>query len=169
MAYARRKRSKREDLYQYGGTALIASSLGVTELSASQSHHPTLDSGQAFRIAFDAEFDDDNPWQPQLSVFYEYQSENFAGVESYDTIDSPLNQTTHYASAFGAFYINDDLRAAMTVNYRSGTEDTANYWSVSPSLSGSFFSTPATWSARVNYQNNDVGSDEWNTSLTLSW
>lgn len=160
---------KREDLYQYGGTALIASSLGVTELSASQSHHPTLDSGQAFRVAFDAEFDDNNPWQPQLSVFYEYQSENFAGVESYNTIDSPLNQTTHYASAFGAFYINDDLRAAMTVNYRSGTEDTANYWSVSPSLSGSFFSTPATWSARVNYQNNDVGSDEWNTSLTLSW
>ncbi|MDN3683414.1 hypothetical protein QW180_01450 [Vibrio sinaloensis] len=67
----------REQLYQYGGNSLIASSIGITELSANKSTHPTLGDGHAYRVAFDAEFDDNNPLRPQLSLIYEYQSKHF--------------------------------------------------------------------------------------------
>ena len=159
----------REKLYQYGFSALVANSLGITELSGSQSNHPELGNGYAYKVAFDAEFSDANSWQPQLSLVYEYQSENFSGVSDLDSTQSPLNLTTHYASAFAAVYIYDSLRAAVTFNYRSGLDKNNDYWSVNPSLSGPFFGTPATWSARVNYQNNEVDSDEVSTTLTLSW
>ncbi len=129
----------REKLYQYGFSALFANSLGITELSGSQSHHPEFGNGHAYKVAFDAEFSDTNSWQPQLSLVYEYQSENFSGISDLDSTQSPLNLTTHYASAFAAVYIYDSLRAAVTFNYRSGLDKNNDYWSVSPSLSGPFF------------------------------
>ncbi|WP_159652298.1 fimbria/pilus outer membrane usher protein [Vibrio atypicus] len=159
----------REDLYQYGGTILLASSIGITEFSGAASEHPTLGSGQAYRVAFDAEFGSDSNTRPQLSIIYEYQSSNYTGVRSYNIDDSPLNSVTHYASAFGSFYLADSLRAALSLNYSASVDEQDDYFSISPSLSGPFFATPATWSTRVNYRDYRFNDDEWNTSLTLSW
>lgn len=159
----------RDDLYQYGGTVLLASSLGVTEFSPSFSHHPTLGSGRAYRLAFDAEFDDDNHLRPQLSFIYEYQSEDYAGVNSHDVTESPINPTTHYASLFGSMYLIDNIRSALSVGYSSGVDQDKDYVTVSPSLSGSFFATPATWSTKLNYRYNKIEDDDWSASITLSW
>ncbi|NVJ57283.1 MAG: fimbrial biogenesis outer membrane usher protein, partial [Vibrionaceae bacterium] len=159
----------REDLYQYGASILHASTLGVTELVTSQSHHPELKSGDAYRLSFDAEFDDSNDLKPQLSFIYEYQSEDFVGINSFDTTDSPVNATQHYASLFGSIAITQRLRTALTSTYSSGVEETSNYWSVSPSLSGPLFGTPATWSTRLNYRDYQDTEDEFSASFTISW
>ena len=159
----------RNDLYQYGGTLLFAIPWGITELSPSFSHHPTLGSGHAYRAAFDAEFDDDDLLRPQFSIIYEYQSEHYAGVRSYDVDESPINPVSHYASAFGSMYLIDDIRAALSLGYSLGIDESDDYFSLSPSLSGSLFATPATWSAKVNFRNYKVDSDEWSASITLSW
>ncbi|WP_218958933.1 fimbria/pilus outer membrane usher protein [Salinimonas marina] len=57
----------------------------------------------------------------------------------------------------------------MSFNYRKGEENHDEVWILSPGLSGNFFSTPATWSARVNFQHNRSGDHEWGVGLTLSW
>ena len=160
---------RRENTYQFGGTALFANSLGVLELSVSKSSRPLFGSGDAFRLALDADFDNDNIWKPQLSVIYEYTSNDFTGIQNTANDSDTLNNTEHFFSMFGSVYINDTLRAAMTLNHRSGSDKNTNYWRVSPGLSGRFFSTPATWSVRVGYQLNETRDNEWNTSLTLSW
>ncbi|EGA70547.1 putative fimbrial Usher protein [Vibrio sinaloensis DSM 21326] len=159
----------REQLYQYGGNSLIASSIGITELSANKSTHPTLGDGHAYRVAFDAEFDDNNPLRPQLSLIYEYQSKHFSGIRDFELDESPLNNIPHYASVFGSFYLWDSLRAALSVNYSKSIDGSSDYLSLSPSLSGPFFATPASWSARVNYRDNRHKEDDWGTTLTLSW
>ncbi len=160
---------KREDIYQYGGTVLFANAIGVMELSATKSAHPLLGKGEAYRLALDADFDNNNIWQPQLSAIYEYSSDNFSGIQDGVTDIVQLSTTEHFFSAFGSVYINDTLRAAMTIDHRSGSDKDANYWRFSPGLSGRFFSTPATWSVRVGFQLNETQDNEWNTSLTLSW
>lgn len=160
---------KREQLHQYGGTLLFASRAGISEISASQSDHPELGKGEAYRLAFDAEFSSDNQLQPQFSLIYEYLSANFAGVAQYDAIDAPLNSVSHYLSAFGSLYLTDTLRGALSFNYNASRDEKGDYYTVSPSLSGPFFTTPATWSARFNYRNNQYDDDEWGTTLTLSW
>lgn len=159
----------REELYQYGASILHASSLGVTELVASQSHHPELKGGDAYRLSFDAEFDESNDLKPQLSFIYEYQSEDFVGISSFDTTDSPINTTQHYASLFSSIAITQRLRTALTTTYSSGVEESNNYWSVSPSLSGPLFGTPATWSTRLNYRDYQDTENEFSASFTISW
>ncbi|MFA0113790.1 fimbria/pilus outer membrane usher protein [Vibrio sp. 10N.261.46.E11] len=159
----------REDLYQYGTTALIASRWGVTELNASRSEHPVFGTGDAYKFAFDAEFSSKNTLAPQLSVSYEYLSNNFTGVAGFDASDKDINLTTHYASAFGSIYLSRSLRAAMTVNYRSGIDKENDYWLISPSLSDGLFDTHATWSARVSYQDHASKGDDISTTLTISW
>ncbi|MCV5333585.1 hypothetical protein OFD71_35475, partial [Escherichia coli] len=62
----------RENLYQYGASALFASKLGITELNASHSDHPIYGRGDAYKVAFDAEFSKSNSLEPQLSLSYEY-------------------------------------------------------------------------------------------------
>lgn len=109
----------REDLYQYGATALLASIWGVTELTASRSEHPTFGTGDAYKFAFDAEFSNTNTLSPQLSFSYEYLANNFTGVSGFDASDIDINLTTHYVSAFSSIYLGQSLRAAMTLNYRS--------------------------------------------------
>ncbi|MCA2459064.1 MULTISPECIES: fimbria/pilus outer membrane usher protein [Vibrio] len=159
----------RENLYQYGASALFASKLGITELNASQSDHPIYGRGDAYKVAFDAEFSKSNSLEPQLSFSYEYLSNSFSGVSAYEASSSDINLTTHYASAFGSIYLSRSLRAAVTLNYRAGVDKKNDYWIVSPSLSARLFDTPATWSARVNYKNNERGSDDISTTFTLSW
>ncbi len=159
----------RGELYQYGASILHASSLGVTEFGASQSHHPELKGGDAYRVSFDAEFDESNDLKPQLSFTYEYQSKNFVGINSFDATDSPVNTTQHYASLFGSIAITQRLRTALTSTYSSGVEESKNYWSVSPSLSGPLFGTPATWSTRLNYRDYQDTEDEFNALITISW
>ncbi|WP_082016348.1 fimbria/pilus outer membrane usher protein [Vibrio sinaloensis] len=159
----------REDLHQYGSTLLFASSWGVTELSSSFSQHPELGAGSAYRVAFDATFDSNQSVRPQFSLIYEYQSENFAGIRSYGIVESPLNSIRHYASAFGSLYLVDNVRSALSISYSSGSRPRDEYVTISPSLSGPFFATPATWSTRVNYRDNFADSDEWYATVTLSW
>lgn len=159
----------REDLYQYGATALLASTWGVTELNASRSEHPTFGTGDAYKFAFDAEFSNTNTLSPQLSVSYEYLTNNFAGVSGFDASDIDINLTTHYVSAFSSIYLGQSLRAAMTLNYRSGVDKENDYWLISPSLSDGLFDTPATWSARVNYRHNATEDDDISTTVTISW
>lgn len=159
----------REDLYQYGATALLASTWGVTELNASRSEHPTFGTGDAYKFAFDAEFSSTNTLSPQLSFSYEYLANNFTGVSGFDASDIDINLTTHYVSAFSSIYLGQSLRAAMTLNYRSGIDKENDYWLISPSLSDRLFDTPATWSARVNYRYNAAEDDDISTTVTISW
>nr|WP_017051650.1 fimbria/pilus outer membrane usher protein [Vibrio genomosp. F6] len=159
----------REKLYQYGVSSLLASDIGVTEFIVSQSHHPTLGDGHAVRVAYDAEFSDELDFNPQFSVIYDYQSENFAGVNDDMAATLPLNSVEHYVSLFSSMDVTPRLRTALSGTYSSGREDADNFWSLSPSFSGPFFSTPATWSARFNYRNYQYSDDEYNTTLTLSW
>jgi outer membrane usher protein FimD/PapC len=158
----------REDLYQYGATALLASTWGVTELNASRSEHPTFGTGDAYKFAFDAEFSNTNTLSPQLSVSYEYLANNFTGVSGFDASDIDINLTTHYVSAFSSIYLGQSLRAAMTFNYRAGVDKDNDYWLISPSLSDGLFDTPATWSVRVNYRHNATEDDDISTTVTIS-
>ncbi|MBE8604675.1 fimbrial biogenesis outer membrane usher protein [Vibrio atlanticus] len=159
----------REDLYQYGATALVASTWGVTEFNASRSEHPTFGTGDAYKFAFDAEFSSANTLTPQLSVSYEYLTNNFTGVTGFDASNVDINLTTHFASAFGSIYLGQSLRAAMTLNYRTGVDEENDYWLISPSLSAGLFDTPATWSARLSYQHNATEDDDISTTVTISW
>ncbi|SON52400.1 Fimbrial Usher family protein [Vibrio tapetis subsp. tapetis] len=158
-----------EDLYQYGSSLLMAGPFGVTEFIASKSHHPNMGDGHAMRIAFDASFADNHSLRPQWSVIYDYQTENFAGVDDYQVDDQILNNIAHYISMFGSVNLTPRLRAAASATYSSGISSNNNYWSLSPSLSGSFFDTPATWSTRVDYRDYQQQQDELSASLTLSW
>ncbi|WP_257145722.1 fimbria/pilus outer membrane usher protein [Vibrio sp. ES.051] len=159
----------REDLSQYGAIALVASAWGVTELNVSHSDHPIFGRGDAYKVAFDAEFSQTNTLEPQLSFSYEYLTNSFTGVTGFDASDNDINLTTHYASAFGSIYLSRSLRAAMTLNYRSGIDEENDYWLISPSLSAGLFDTPATWSARVSYQHNESGGDDISSTFTISW
>lgn len=159
----------KEDLSQYGFSTLVATDLGVTELIASQSRHPTLGDGHAIRVAYDAEFLESNPFKPQLSIIYDYQSKNFAGVSNDLAATTSFNSVEHYVSLFSAMDVTTRFRAALSGTYSSGTEDDDNYWSVSPSFSGPLLGTPATWSTRFNYRHYQYSDDEYNTTLTLSW
>ncbi|MBM6549902.1 fimbria/pilus outer membrane usher protein [Marinomonas ostreistagni] len=160
----------REDLNQYGVSALIASGWGVTELTASQSDHPEHGHGNAYKIAFDALFPDHIPMDPQLSVSYEYFTNSFSGISSLDATEEDIHLTTHYFSAFGSLYINRSLRTALTFNYRAGVDSDNDYWIASPSLSAGLFDTPATWSARLNYKHSANGEDDdIGATLSISW
>nr|WP_269808621.1 fimbria/pilus outer membrane usher protein [Enterovibrio nigricans] len=160
---------KRESLYQYGGTVLLASSLGVTEMVASQSEHPELGKGHAFRFAQDIDIAEELAWLTQVSFLYDYVSPNFAGVEEIDNAGSPLNSVRHFGSFFTSFNLTPTLRSALSLSYSQGERETDNYWSVSPSLTGVLFQTRATWSTRVDYQKYRSGDDEFCTTFTLSW
>ncbi|MDE1338716.1 fimbria/pilus outer membrane usher protein [Vibrio aestuarianus] len=159
----------RDKLYQYGGSLLFASPIGVTEFIASTSHHPDVGNGHAFRVAFDAEFDDSHSLNAQWSIIYDYQTDNFVGIRDLEITNTPVNSVEHYVSMFGSLDMTPRLRGAMSATYSSGSDQDDNYWSVSPSLSGPLFGTPATWSARVDYRDYQYSDDEVNTSLTLSW
>ncbi|MFA0568835.1 fimbria/pilus outer membrane usher protein [Vibrio gallaecicus] len=162
----------REDLYQYGLSSLVATGIGVTEFIVSQSSHPTLGSGYAYRVAYDADLINDKSRNPQLSIIYDHQSENFSGVGDYDNSSTPLNTIEHYVSMFSSIDVTSRLRVALSGSYSSGSKSDDNYWTLSPSLSGPLFGTPATWSSRFNYRDYkyDHGSDdEYSTTLTLSW
>ena len=159
----------RDDLYQYGVTALLASKWGVTELNMSQSDHPIYGSGNAYRLAFDAQFSRSYTLEPQLSLAYEHITNSFTGITGLEATDQNINTTTDYFSLFGSIYVTPSLRTAMTFNYRSGIDSENDYWIASPSLSAPFFDTPATWSARFNYKHNAVGDRDLSAMLTLSW
>ncbi|MFC1233609.1 fimbria/pilus outer membrane usher protein [Vibrio sp. F74] len=159
----------REELYQYGGSILFATELGTTELWASSSHHSDIGGGEAFRFAFDASFDSDNEYNPDFSLIYDYQTENFSGVRDFDSLTTPLNTVEHYVSLFSSMDISFRMRAALSLSYSSGSEESDNYTVVGPSFSGPLFATPASWSTRFNYQINEYEDDEFYTTLTLSW
>ena len=159
----------REDLYQYGVSALIASSWGVTEFNASQSSHPKYGRGNAYRVAFDAQFSNTSPLQPQLRFSYENLTNNFTGISGFDAPDEDISLTNHYMSAFGSVYLTRSLRTALTLNYRVGVDSKNDYLIASPSLSGRLFDTPATWSARMNYKHSKIGDSDLGATLTLSW
>ncbi|MDD1781923.1 fimbria/pilus outer membrane usher protein [Enterovibrio sp. ZSDZ35] len=160
---------KRDSLYQYGGSALVASSLGVTEVIASHSEHPILGRGTAYRIAHDMEIADELSWLTQVSFLYDFTSPNFSGVESLDNNTAPLNSVRHFGSFFASFDVNPALRSAVSLTYSKGDGETNNYWSVSPSVTGALFQTKATWSTRVDYQKYRSGDDEFCTTFTVSW
>ncbi len=164
----------REELYQYGGSLLMAGSLGVTEFIASKSHHPKIGDGHAMRIAFDASFADNHSLRPQWSLIYDYQTKYFIGVNDYQAeqqVENTLvaNNIAHYVSMFGSVNVTPRLRAAASATYSSGVSSNNNYWSLSPSLSGPLFGTPATWSTRVDYRDYKQQQNELSASLTLSW
>ena len=159
----------REDLYQYGVSALMASNWGVTELNASHSNHPSYGTGSAYRVAFDAQFPESNPLDPQLSLSYEHLTNSFSGISSFAASDPNINLTTHYLSAFGSIYVARSLRTAFTFNYRSGIDSENDYWIASPSLSAGLFDTPATWSARLNYKHNKIDENDISATLSISW
>lgn len=159
----------REAVYQYGGRALFANQLGITELAISHSQHPEFGTGQALRLAFDAQFDPANTLTPQFNLLYEYQSAYFSGINSISGLTGSLNPVNYFVSAFGSVQISDELRAAANFSYRAGDDTTQNVWSVGSSLSGRFFSTPVTWSTRLNYLHHASEGPQWSTALTLSW
>ncbi|PML80004.1 fimbria/pilus outer membrane usher protein [Enterovibrio norvegicus] len=164
-----------DDVYQYGGNVLFATSLGVTELHASQSEHPSFGSGNAFRFAFDADIPDSHTWLNQFSILYDQLSPNFAGTDDVDTVrdastnQEPLNSVQHFWSVFAAFQLSSVYRGSFSATFSKGHRDNDNYWSASPSVSGPIFDTDATWSTRVDYQRFDNGDDEFSGTLTLSW
>lgn len=163
-----------DDVYQYGGNVLFATSLGVTELHASQSEHPTFGTGNAFRFAFDADIPESNAWLNQFSVLYDQLTPNFAGTDDVDTVkdttnQEPLNSVQRFLSVFAAFQLSSDYRSSFSANLSKGHREGDNYWSASPSFSGPVFDTDATWSTRVDYQRFDNGDDELSGTFTLSW
>ncbi|KXF81147.1 fimbrial protein [Enterovibrio coralii] len=160
---------KREELYQFGGSVLFASSLGITELVASKSDHPTLGDGYAYRFAHEADIPEALTWLTQVSVLYDYISPNFSGVDSLDSMSSPLNSVTHFGSLFTSFDLTSTLRSSLSLTYSKGDGETNNYWSISPSFSGQLFATRATWSTRADYQQFRSGDDAFCLTLTLSW
>lgn len=165
---------RREAVHQLGGRVVFATGLGITELAASRSKDSMNHFGEAYRLAFDAIFAKQDIWQPQFSFVYEYRSTNFVGINHIERepvldIEQLFNTTNHFISAFGSIQISEKLRAAITFNYRKGENTNDDVWIMSPGLSGNFFNTPATWSARVNFQHNQTEDNEWGIGLTLSW
>ncbi|MDD1794551.1 fimbria/pilus outer membrane usher protein [Enterovibrio sp. ZSDZ42] len=160
---------QQEDLYQYGGSILFASGLGVTEVQASQSKHPILGAGNALRVAFDANISESNPWLSQFSLLYDQISPNFSAANDIDSHQSPLNSVGTFWSLFASFPEASGYKASLSASYSEGNTASNNYWSASPSLSGPLFSTKATWSARVDYQHFDSSDNEVSGTLTLSW
>ena len=165
---------QREALHQFGGSILFASGLGITELAASRSSDFTNRQGEAYRIAYDAIFPKGNIWQPQFSVVYEYLSPDFVGIsrtrsDSVFDIEPVFNSTNHFVSAFGSLQLSEQLRGALSFNYRKGEESNDELWTLSPGLSGRFFNTPASWSARINFKHHSYEDHEWGLGLTLSW
>ncbi|WP_306439758.1 fimbria/pilus outer membrane usher protein [Vibrio japonicus] len=159
----------REDVYQYGSSVVYAFPFGVTELSVTQSQHPDLKSGHAYRFAFDAAFEDSGQASPQMSLIYEQQTPDFVGISEYGSTNYPVNLTNHYVALFGSVSVGPSLRASINTTFSSGVVSTNDYWSVSPSLTGYLFDTPVSWSTRVNYKKYLDGDDDFATSFTLNW
>lgn len=160
---------RREDVYQYGSSIVNAFPIGVTELSVTKSQHPDLNSGHAYRLSFDAAFEDSSDLSPQMSLIYEQQTPDFVGISEHGSSEYPVNLTRHYGTLFGSVSVGPKLRASVNATYSSGVVSTNDYWSISPSLTGYLFDTSLSWSARVNYKKYLNGDDDFTASFTLNW
>ncbi len=153
---------------QVGTSALVASSIGITELLLSYSDHTLYEDGIGARLAFDAILDQFENVRPQFNFIYDYLSENYAGVGDIDTQQDSLNSTEHSLSTFLSFNLSPDYRLSLSGTYHLGHDSADDFWSISPSLSGSWLGTPTTWSVRLGYRDERDQSNDVTASVTIS-